>query len=411
MSLSREQRERARLMFSAICEFRKNYEPCGFKQALIAEMTGIPQPTISKVLNGQIDPSEDQLTRLFEALGLRLDNVLSDWRPKDRLVGYLATPLTGIAANSAESEELERVVRQIRGSTAGGEFTNPTIDLYWPGEHTHPTRNPDISPDMVYRTDRSRASTYDFIVLLCCDPSYGVGQENEIATQAGIPAIRLMPDNISRMLRGSFLMAHDVNYSGTLRTGIKFDLDRFHEALRWVKRTVIMQHALFGASKQAGFGHRLRRLLDDRVGDYSSFASELGIGLSYLHSLMDEPFPMANPSARLLQRMSHRLGVSISYLLGEDPEMDPVYAESVGNWNRWLASSNALDDMIANSVRASWEQEHVMSTKEAAIGASHRNKRVVLSVTDWDKRYQQAFKEVQNNGHAKSPSLFDQQQR
>jgi transcriptional regulator with XRE-family HTH domain len=410
MPLSREQRERARLMFSAICEFRKNYEPCGFKQAHIAEMSGIPQPTISKVLNGQIDPSEDQLNRLFEALGLRLDNVLSDWRPKDRLVGYLATPLTGVATNSAESDELERVVRQIRGSTAVDEFSDPAIDLYWPGEHTHPTRNPDISPDMVYRTDRSRASTYDFIVLFCCGPSYGVGQENEIATQAGIPAIRLLPDKISRMIRGSFLMAQDVNYSGTLRTGISFDLDRFHEALRWVKRTVIMQHALFGASKQAGFGARLRKLLDDRVGDYSSFANELGIGLSYIHSLMDEPFPMTNPSARLLQRMSHRLGVSISYLLGEDPEMDPVYAESVANWNRWLASSSGLDDTIANGVRVSWEQEHVRSTKEAAIATSHRNKRVVLSVTDWDKRYQQAVNEAGKNTHAKSPSLFDQRQ-
>src|SRR5882672_4487840 len=125
MPLSREQRERARLMFSAICEFRKNYEPCGFKQAHIAEMSGVPQPTISKVLNGQIDPSEDQLNRLFEALGLRLDNVLSDWHPKDRLVGYLATPLTGIVANSAESDELERVVRQIRGLTARVEFSSP----------------------------------------------------------------------------------------------------------------------------------------------------------------------------------------------------------------------------------------------------------------------------------------------
>jgi transcriptional regulator with XRE-family HTH domain len=168
-----------------------------------------------------------------------------------------------------------------------------------------------------------------------------------------------------------------------------------------------MQHALFGASKQPGFGDRLRKLLDDRVGDYTSFANELGISLSYLHSLMDEPFAMTNPSARILQRMSYRLGVSISYLLGEDPELDPVYAESVANWNTWLASSNGLDESIANAVRASWEQEHVWSTKEAAIGASHRNKRVVLSVTDWDKRYQHVVKETAKNSHAKSPSLFD----
>jgi len=394
-------------MFSAICEFRKNYEPCGFKQAHIAETSGVPQPTISKILGGHYDPTEDQLNRLFEALGLRLDNVLSDWRPKDRLVGYLATPLTAIATDPAQSAELERIVRQLRTTAVAEEFGSPTIDLYWPGEHTHPIRNAEVSADMVYRMDRSRASTYDFIVLFCCDPSYGVGQENEIATQAGIPAIRLMPEGVSRMLRGSFLMARDVIYSGTLKTGIIYDAEVFHDSLQWVKRTVVMQHALFGACKQADFGIRLRKLLDDRIGDYRSFANELGISLSYLHSLMDEPFAMTNPSARLVQRMSHRLGVSISYLLGEDPEMDPVYAESMANWNRWLATSDHLDDAIANEIRVAWDQDYVRSTREVAIGASHRNKRTVLSVTDWDKRYQQTVKDSKRNRYEKSPSLFD----
>jgi hypothetical protein len=255
--------------------------------------------------------------------------------------------------------------------------------------------------------DRSRASTYDFIVLLCCDPSFGVGQENEIATQAGIPAIRLMPEGVSRMLKGSFLMARDVIYSGTLKTSISYDADTFRDSLRWVKRTVVMQHALFGACKQADFGPRLRKLLDDRIGDYQSFANELGISLPYLHSLMDEPFAMTNPSALLVQRMSHRLGVSIAYLLGEDPEMDPVYAESVANWNRWLATSEHLDEVIANEIKVAWEQDYVRSTREVAIGASHRNRRPIMSVTDWDKRYQQAVKDSKRNSYEKSQSLFD----
>jgi len=395
-------------MFSAICEFRKNYEPCAFKQAQVAEISKVPQPTISKILSGHLDPSEEQLNRLFEALGLRLDNVLSDWRPKDRLVGYLATPLTAVSSDPSQSGELERVVRLLRAKAASEEFSSPAIDLYWPGEHTHPIRNSDVSADMVYRMDRSRASTYDFIVLFCCDPSYGVGQENEIATQAGIPAIRFMPDRVSRMLKGSFLMTQDILYFGTLKTSIKYDVDAFGEALRWVKRTVVMQHALFGACTQTEFGVRLRTLLDERVGDYMSFANELGISLSYLHSLMDEPFAMTNPSARLVQRMSHRLGVSISYLLGEDPEMDPVYAESIANWSRWLATSDHLDDTIASEVRAVWEQDYVRNTREVAIGASHRNRRIVVSLAEWDKRYQQSAKQANRNRYAKSPNLFDE---
>src|SRR6266852_3732892 len=47
--------------------------------------------------------------------------------------------------------------------------------------------------------------------------SYGVGQENEIATQAGIPAVRLIPQRgVSRMMLGSFVRAINVRYEGTL---------------------------------------------------------------------------------------------------------------------------------------------------------------------------------------------------
>jgi predicted XRE-type DNA-binding protein len=96
MSMTLAQRERARLLFKAIYEFRRSYEPCGFKQTYIAEVSGIGQPTISKILNAQIEPTEDQLNRLFEGLGLKLDNLLAEWHPKNRLLGYLATPLTNV---------------------------------------------------------------------------------------------------------------------------------------------------------------------------------------------------------------------------------------------------------------------------------------------------------------------------
>jgi len=43
------------------------------------------------------------------------------------------------------------------------------------------------------------------LVIFCGEPSYGVGQENEIATQAGTPAIRLVPPKMSRMMEGSFM--------------------------------------------------------------------------------------------------------------------------------------------------------------------------------------------------------------
>ena len=102
------------------------------------------------------------------------------------------------------------MVDTIKKIAAREEFVSPCFDLYWPGDHTHPLRHPQFSPSQVYLTDRSRASTFDFVILLCASPSYGVGQENEIASQAGLFAIRLLPKGeVSRMLTDSFLRARD----------------------------------------------------------------------------------------------------------------------------------------------------------------------------------------------------------
>lgn len=86
----------------------------------------------------------------------------------------------------------------IRRIASDPEFSGPAFEIYWPGDHTHPIRNRDFKPSLVYLKDRSTTSTYDLLVILCAEPSYGVGQENEIATQAGVPAVRLVPAKLSR---------------------------------------------------------------------------------------------------------------------------------------------------------------------------------------------------------------------
>ena len=133
----------------------------------------------------------------------------------EEIVGYLATPLT--ALTTKEDSELRRIVKLIRDVASDKEFVKPSFRVYWPGDHTHPKDHIDLRAHQVYLTDRSRASTNDFIILFCGAPSYGVGQENEIATQARIPAIRLIPPTMSRMMLGSFIHAEDIMYSGTLQ--------------------------------------------------------------------------------------------------------------------------------------------------------------------------------------------------
>jgi hypothetical protein len=155
------------------------------------------------------------------------------------------------------------------------------------------------------------------------------------------------------------------------------------------------------------FGGRLRKLLDDRTGDYLGFAADLGVNLLYLESLMTEPFAVSNPSARLLRRMGLLLKVSVGYLLGETFDTDPVLQGSLGTWNSWVESTTGLDAGVANRIKKEWQDEYVGGRKQAAVGlASLRNTNGAMHAEDWDQRYQQATKSGERANAAQQKRLF-----
>src|SRR5260370_36295974 len=176
--LTREQVEYAVGRLVRLVEFR------GITQTQLEQRSGVNQSTISKILSPctensgeRYTPSEDTLKRLFSALGLKLTDIISDSdRIAEEIVGYLATPLTGL--DEGADREVRRIVNLIRTAATHEKFQLPPFDIYWPGDHTHPRQHADIPPSQVYVTDRSRASTYDFINVLCDAPSNRVGQEN-----------------------------------------------------------------------------------------------------------------------------------------------------------------------------------------------------------------------------------------
>src|SRR5260370_27439035 len=231
------------------------------------ELTGVEQSTISKILHRKQEPSLENLQKLFGGLGLQLADVLkaaADRLPKI-LRGYLATPLTGLS--EAEDSSVRAVVEAVRRCAGAAEFFDPPVNVYWPGEHTHPKRHPKYKPSTVYLIDRSRASTFHFLVILCGSPSYGVGQENEIATQAGVPAIRLVNSQVSRMMLGSFVKSFDIQYRGSLQEGIFFDEEEFAKALRTMVKLHYRQSALYSSMNVDDFGPRLQKLIDARALD------------------------------------------------------------------------------------------------------------------------------------------------
>src|SRR6266446_6077816 len=356
-------------------------------QIQLSHLSKVPQSQISKIFSGQVQPTEEVLRSLFEALGLKLSDVLEEAPTSGELVGYLATPLTGL--DEQKERERDRVVAQIREIASIAEFEDPSFRFYWPGDFTHPTRNTGFTSNQVYLTDRSRASAYDFILLLCASPSYGVGQENEIATQAGLPAIRLIPKGLSRMMLGSFIKATDVSYQGDLGSTSVVDREALVSALRETRKSLFGHRALYLGMNGNGFGKRLRALLNDRCrGDYAAFAEDLGVNLGYVQSLMDEPLVVSNPSARLLQRMSRLLSVRIGYLLGETTESDPVIMQSRASWHAWIEGNPSVEAVYANGVWREWEEEDRQSRRASQLASMRSPERKPKSQADWDRRYQ-----------------------
>ena len=362
----------------------------GLNQCDLEELSGVEQSTISKILNRRQEPSLENLQKLFEGLGLQFTDVLraaADHLPKI-LQGYLATPLTGLT--DRQDASVRAVVEDVRRLCGAAEFSNLPINIYWPGEHTHPKNDPRYKASTVYLIDRSRASTFHFLVILCGAASYGVGQENEIATQAGVPAIRLVNSQVSRMMLGSFAKSFDIQYTGSLQEGIFFDREEFVKALRSIVKLHYCHSALYSSVNGNDFGPRLKRLVDERARDYKAFAEELGVSLDYVHAMMVEPLSISNPSARLLERMSIRLGESVAFLLGEKEQDDAVYRESKENFYAWVREAEeSVDARTAVEIFDQWKTEYFAGRMESSP-ISHRAEVRPMGKADWDEMFRNA---------------------
>lgn len=386
----------------AVARLRKLKDARNVPQKQLEEFSGAGQSTISRIFSGAQYPTVEMLEKLSRAFGLTLSSILEEIdSEKEEIRGYLATPLTAVVGNDKAEAQLKAVVRRIKTLASHPEFADPSFEVYWPGDHTHPIKNADLKANLVYLKDRSTASTYDFLIMFCGDPSYGVGQENEIATQAGTPAVRLVPAKISRMLAGSFISSRDVEFQGDLTTEVTFDETSFREALRWVKRMYFKHRALYPKRYSNGFGERLRHLISERSGSYESFADELGVALHYLHALMDEQLSVSNPSTILLKRMASLLSVSVGYLIGEDEDSDPVLVESKASWYSWATDGTPRDLGIAVRIRTKWHDSYKAQKLEESVSSSRKPAKA-MQARDWQALYQKEAK----SDHAARKSLF-----
>lgn len=103
--------------------------------------------------------------------------------------------VSGALTNSGRRKLYERI---------GEVISELGYEPYIPHLHTDPVKNPDISPETVYRIDKERVQSSCLVVAYVGLPSFGVGAELEMANEKGIPIILMYELNtkVSRLVRG-----------------------------------------------------------------------------------------------------------------------------------------------------------------------------------------------------------------
>jgi transcriptional regulator with XRE-family HTH domain len=149
---------------------------------------------------------------------------------------------------------------------------------------------------------------------------------------------------------------------------------------------------------------RLSTLIKDRCGNNLTFSRRLGVNIRCVDALLNESLAVSNPSAQLLKRMSIILHVTVGYLLGETEETDPIWAESMANWNEWACNSWGLDASVVVALRNEWRDRLRQERKLESSPISTRSVsqiRKAMSIEDWQVLYSERMP------RAKSATLDD----
>jgi serine/threonine protein kinase len=187
------------------------------------------------------------------------------------------------------------------------------FSVYFPGEHTHPTGAPDLEAREVYWIDRERVASADLLIIVADVPSFGVGQEAEIAANAGVPIVIFYSDGIkvSRMLSGiAGSVIKSICFGSNLmlkEEAAKFFLE-YEESLQNTRRRTEREYHL-------DIGDLISELRGTR--SIEDLAESAKVNPELLVSLETRPEQISNVSLINLRRIARSLGVSPEKLVKE----------------------------------------------------------------------------------------------
>lgn len=90
------------------------------------------------------------------------------------------------------------------------------FDYFWAFQHgTDPVKNPDVTPEFVYKQDIRELEKSDLMIAYIEEPSTGTGIEIEHARLHNIPAYLLYKQgsHVSRMVQGDPVVKREITYT------------------------------------------------------------------------------------------------------------------------------------------------------------------------------------------------------
>lgn len=244
--------------------------------------------------------------------------------PSEPLHGYIATALTGLERDAKEN--IAFVSSKIAEACKAFD-----IYVHQPRKVTDPIMHSDIAPETVYFLDRKRAVEADVLIILANSPSFGTGQELEIAGSRGTPIILVAREglNVSRMVRGSHanFMKPDIVYTTPedlgcqLRKCLSNNINKLRDWKRNIKLTQQICTNLVQFREVAGYS------IEDA-------AYKLGISHSLLRSAERDTISFHNVGLDIILRICNLYNKDIKNIIVEEIPSAAKQVKENGNIRR-----------------------------------------------------------------------------
>lgn len=357
-----ETNHRNQLVIRVLNEEVKFNEAVKNRSQTSAKLADLAERMLRKLPEERFQSIEDVNRELQSIVGVVADS-------KRPLHGYVASALTNLPP-------------EVRGHVA---FTTDAIartckgfDLYvyQPRKATDPIVHAKISPEAVYELDRKRILDADVLIVLANQPSFGVGQEIEIAGGMGTPTILLRREGISlsRMVTGSFLnIQADIEYDPHSPEDLE---QKLHQALPPVLQGIRSREATSDGPLQK-IGQRLRELRETAGFNQEEVATALGVSRHLVRAVEERPPSYHNAGIVVLDRMTKLYGASVKNLVDDRAQKSRVPREDKN-----------LRSLERVAVRQKWSAEDYLELMKdyqkelAASGASP-----TIDEKDWLDRH------------------------